>query len=70
MTTTIGFPNLFLTLFTIPLIRVESRMQEEGCTIDDLKQCNRWFIDTFSSAGEKVVLIEDVFEKVIDELID
>lgn len=49
---------------------IESRLVEEGCTIDDLKQCNRWFIDTFSSAGEKVVLIEDVFEKVIDGLID
>ena len=31
------------------------------CTMEDLKQCNRWFIDAFGEAGEKVVLIEDNF---------
>ena len=49
---------------------IESRLVKEDCTIDELKQCNKWFIDTFSSTGEKVVLIEDVFERVIDDLID
>ena len=44
---------------------IESRLIKEDCTIDDLKQCNRWFIDEFSSAGEKVVLIEDDFEKTL-----
>ena len=38
---------------------IESRL------IKDLKQCNRWFIDTFGSAGEMVMLIEDDFGKAL-----
>ena len=49
---------------------IESRLIKEDCTIDDLKQCNRWFIDTFSSADEEVVLIEDDFGKTIDRVLD
>ena len=40
---------------------IESRLIAEDCTMEDLKQCNRWFIDAFGEAGEKVVLIEDNF---------
>jgi 2-phosphoglycerate kinase len=36
---------------------VENRLIKADCTADDLKQCNRWFIDLFSSVGEKVVII-------------
>ena len=44
---------------------IESRLIKEDCTINDLKQCNRWFIDTFGSAGEMVMLIEDDFGKAL-----
>lgn len=44
---------------------IESRLIKAVCTADDLKQCNRWFIDTFGSAGENVVFIEDDFVKVM-----
>lgn len=40
---------------------VENRLIKADCTADDLKQCNRWFIDSFSSVGEKVVIIDDDF---------
>ena len=33
---------------------VENRLIKADCTADDLKHCNRWFIDSFSSVGEKV----------------
>lgn len=47
---------------------IESRMIEADCTKEGLKQCNRWFIDAFSNAGEKVMLIEDDFEDVLKQL--
>jgi len=45
---------------------IENRSVKEDCTADDLKQCNRWFIDAFGKAGEKVVLIEDEFDAVFE----
>ena len=45
---------------------IENRSVKEDCTADDLKQCNRWFIDAFGDAGEKVVLIEDEFGAVFE----
>ncbi len=45
---------------------IEKRSLKEDCTIEDLKQCNRWFIDAFGKAGEKVVLIEDEFGAVFE----
>ena len=48
---------------------IESRLIEADCTPDALKECNRWFIDTFGSVGEKVVLIEDDYNKALKELI-
>ena len=47
---------------------IESRLIKEDCTINDLKQCNRWFIEAFGNTGEKVVLIEDDFDKVFAEI--
>ena len=44
---------------------IESRLIKADCTIDDLKQSNRWFIDAFNYAGEKVFLIEDDFDKAM-----
>ncbi len=49
---------------------IETRRIKADCTPDDLKQCNRWFMDTFNSSGEDVVLIEGNFDKVLDKLID
>lgn len=49
---------------------IESRLIEADCTAGDIKQCNRWFIDAFGSAGEKVVLIESDFEKAIDGIVE
>ena len=49
---------------------VENRLIKADCTADDLKQCNRWFIDFFSSAGEKVVIIEDDFNETLARLLD
>ena len=48
---------------------IESRLIGADCTAEGLKECNRWFIDAFGSAGEKVVLIEDDYNKVLSELI-
>ena len=48
---------------------IESRLIGADCTADGLKACNRWFIDAFGSAGEKLVLIEDDYNKVLSELI-
>ena len=47
---------------------IECRLIEADCTPDDLKKCNRWFIDVFGSYGEKVVLIEDDYNKALAEL--
>lgn len=47
---------------------VESRLIQADCTMDELKQCNRWFIDSFCAAGENVVLIEDNFNKTLASL--
>lgn len=47
---------------------VECRLKEADCTRDWLKQCNRWFIDTFSKAGERVILINDDYEKTLKEV--
>lgn len=48
---------------------IESRMTEADCTKEDLKQCNRWFIDAFGNAGENVVLIEGDFENTFARLL-
>ena len=48
---------------------IESRMIEADCNKEDLKQCNRWFIEAFGQAGEKTVIIDDNFEEVIAQLI-
>ena len=49
---------------------IESRSVAGSCTIDDLKECNRWFIDTFGGAGEKIVLAEDDYDTIMEKLMD
>ena len=47
---------------------VEYRLISADCTMEDLKRWNRWYIDSFIDAGEKITLIEDDYEKVLEEL--
>ena len=49
---------------------IESRLIEADVTLDGLKACNRWFIDTFGSAGEKIVFIENDYDKALTNLAD
>ena len=49
---------------------IETRMKEADCTVDDLKECNRWFIDTFESAGEKVVIIDNDYDRTLSDLLN
>ena len=45
---------------------IESRMIEADCTEEDLRQSNRCFIEAFTQAGEKIVIIDEDFEQNID----
>ena len=47
---------------------VEYRLISADCTMEDLKRWNRWYIDSFIDAGEIITLIEDDYEKVLEEL--
>ena len=49
---------------------IESRVVEADCTPDDLKECNRWFIDIFGGAGEEIVIIENDYDSAFSNLID
>lgn len=46
---------------------VESRIVEADCSIEGLKQCNKCFIDAFSDAGDRIILIKDDYEKALEE---
>ena len=48
---------------------MDQKLVGEDCTIDGLKECNRWFIDAFGSTGENVVLIEKDYNKALSEII-
>ena len=48
---------------------IESRSIKADCSLNDLKECNRWFIDAFGYVGEKVVLIENNYDRVLTSLI-
>ena len=49
---------------------IESRSIETDCSLKDLKEDNRWFINTFGSAGEKVIIIENDYDYVFTNLIE
>ena len=48
---------------------IESRLIKGDCTISGLKQWNRWFMEAFRNAGERVSLIEDDFGEATARLI-
>ena len=49
---------------------VKNRLIKADCNVNDLKECNGWYIDAFGSVGEKVVIIEDDFNKTVSRLLD
>ena len=49
---------------------IESRLNDDDCTIDSLKEDNRKYVEGFWRAGEKVVLIDDDYELTIGALLD
>ena len=48
---------------------IESRLNDDDCTIDSLKEDNRRYIEGFRRAGEHVVLIDGDYNKAIGALI-
>ena len=49
---------------------IESRLNDDDCTIDSLKEDNRRYVDGFRRAGERVVLIDGDYERTIGTLLD
>ena len=48
---------------------IESRLNDSYCTIDSIKANNRICIDGFKSAGEKIVLIDSDYHRVLTDLL-
>ena len=48
---------------------IESRLNDNDCTIDSLKEDNRKYVDGFRQAGERVVLIDGDYNKAIGTFI-
>ena len=48
---------------------IESRLHDDDCTIDSLKEDNRRYVEGFRRAGEQVVLIDGDYNKAIGTLI-
>ena len=46
---------------------VEARLVEADCTIADLTADNKRYIDGFQKAGEHVEIIDDDYEKTIED---
>ena len=49
---------------------IESRLNDDDCTIDSLKEDNRKYIEGFRRAGERVALIDGDYEQAIGTLLD
>ena len=49
---------------------IESRLNDDDCTIDGLKEDNRKCIEDFRCAGERVVLIDWDYERTVETLLD
>ena len=48
---------------------IESRLNDNDCTIDSLKEDNRKYVEGFRRAGEQVMLIDEDYNKAIEALI-
>jgi gluconate kinase len=49
---------------------IESRLNDDDCTIDSLKEDNRKYVEGFRRAGEQVVLIDGDYERAMGPLLD
>ena len=49
---------------------IETRLIKADCSLEGLKECNRWFINAFSDAGENVVIIDGDYESALKKLTD
>ena len=49
---------------------IETRLNDDACTIDSLKEDNRKYVEGFQRAEEQVVLIDSDYNKAIGDLID
>ena len=49
---------------------IETRQEDDNCTIASLKDDNRKYIDGLKTAGEKVVLIRAEYEQTIQSILD
>ena len=49
---------------------IESRLNDDDCTIDSLKEDNRKYVEDFRRAGEQVVLIDSDYEQAIGSLLN
>jgi gluconate kinase len=49
---------------------IESRLNDDDCTIDSLKADNRKYVEGFRRVGEQVVLIDGDYERTVGALLD
>ena len=49
---------------------IETRQDDDNCTIASLKDDNRKYIDGFKTAGERVFLINSDYEQIIQSILD
>ena len=49
---------------------IETRQEDDNCTIASLKDDNKKYIDGFMSAGEEVFLINSDYEQMIQSILD
>ena len=49
---------------------IENRLDDSNLSVDEVKEENRRYIDGFQKAGERIVLIEENFEKTIDVVLE
>ena len=47
---------------------IESRLDDSGCSVSNLKEDNLRYYEGFLKAGEQVTLIDESFEQVIEDL--
>ena len=49
---------------------IENRLDDSGLSSDWIKEENRRYIEGFQKAGERIVSIEENFEKTIDVVLE
>ena len=49
---------------------IEARLDDSACTADDLKKENRAIIEGYRRAGERIVLIENDYERTVGTLLE